>query len=88
MSASKHSHLMSTEHCIDVLLTYTHLRKRIKNGTKYNIISGVDKPFYKTNCLSFNGIVFGKLQGREDLGDLDADGVIVIIRRLNNIWGE
>jgi hypothetical protein len=41
-------------------------------------------PFIK-QIVPFTGIVFGKLQGREDLGDLDADGVIVIITCINNV---
>jgi hypothetical protein len=44
-------------------------------------------PFIK-QIVSFTGIVFGKLQGREDLGHLDTDGFIVIITCINNVWGK
>ena len=44
-------------------------------------------PFIKQS-VPFTGIVFGKLQGRGDLRDLDADGMIVIITCINNEWGE
>jgi len=43
---------------------------------------------FKKQIVPFTGIIFGKLQGREDLGDLDADWMIVIITYINNVWGE
>jgi hypothetical protein len=44
-------------------------------------------PFIKL-IVPFTGIVFGNLQEREDLGDLKADGVIVIITYIKNVWGK
>ena len=37
--------------------SHTHRRKRIKNRTKYNIISVVDKPLYKTNCTFYSDCI-------------------------------
>lgn len=87
ISASEHSHLTSTEHCHDIIRTCTHRSKRIKIRAKYNILHKWLKPPSIKQIVPFPGIVFEKLQGRENLGDINADGVIVIMC-INNVLGK